>query len=243
MIYLSVGHSGNKVGAVANGTTEFQECAKIADAVVKQANSSIVLVPTTLDILPRIKWINEHAKESDVLIELHMDSASPTARGATVFYYAGSEVGQREGQRIGKLYSDATGIKLRGVLGDTNTRHGRLGIVRDTKPLAFLVELGFISNVDDLALVREKAAKGVLAMFDSHKTEEAPQDRIADWALDAFSRAQKKGFTSQNPLDVVGTARLRACLVKAGFSITDNQQPVTYQELIVVLDRAGRFNP
>ena len=87
MMYLSVGHSGNKVGAVANGTTEFQECAKIAETVVEQAHGTITLVPTTLDILPRIKWINEHAKESDVLIELHMDSASPTARGATVFYY------------------------------------------------------------------------------------------------------------------------------------------------------------
>lgn len=64
----------------------------------------------------------------------------------------------------------------------------------------------------------------------------------ASWAEPSFVKAEKKGFTRNNPSEIVGTNRLRKILGKSGFQIQDNDSPVTYQELIVVLDRDGRFN-
>lgn len=47
--------------------------------------------------------------------------------------------------------------------GDTTTRHGRLGAIRDNKVFSLLVELGFITNASDLKTVKEKAADGIVA--------------------------------------------------------------------------------
>lgn len=247
MLYISIGHSGNQIGAVANGAIEYNVCEKIGHKVVEILNAKKLpskVVDTSLKLTPRIEFINKIATAEDVLIELHMDSASPSARGATVFYYTGDTKSQKMADLLADKYCSVTGIKKRASLGDTQNRHGRLAIVRDTKPRAFLIELGFISNVQDLKIVQEKAVDAlVLAILEMLGI--APiieEDKVAPWAEASFVKAEKKGYTRQLPLEIVGTPRLRKCLIKAGCDIKDNGEPVSYQELVVGFDRLNLFN-
>lgn len=249
MIIISIGHSGGQVGAVAHNTTEYNECEKIGKKVVEnllESKVDVKLADTTLDLSKRITSINSYSTINDILIELHMDSASPQAEGATMFYYAGDEKSKDMAESFIDVYTKETGIKKRKSLGDTQNRHGRLGIIRDTKPRAFLIELGFISNEKDLAIVREKSVdalcNSILAMIGIVPEENNPKNAVASWAEASFIKAEKKGFSRDNPTDPVDQVRLRKILVKAGYQIQDNNNPVTYQEMIVVLDREGKFN-
>ena len=60
-------------------------------------------------------------------------------------------------------YTRVTGIRGRGVHGDKENRWGRLGFVRDTKPLALLFEMGFISNKADVDRVVKMGTEAVLS--------------------------------------------------------------------------------
>ena len=73
-------------------------------------------------------------------------------------------------------------------------------------------------------------------------TVEKPVETVAPWAEESFQKAEKKGFSRTNLLDIVGTLRMRKILVKAGYALQDNDQPITYQEMIVILDRDSKFN-
>lgn len=247
MFYISIGHSGGDVGAVANGAIEFNVCEKIGNKVVEILNAKKLpskVVDPSLKLSPRIQLINKIATAEDVLIELHMDSASPSARGATVFYYTGDTKSQKMADLLADKYCSVTGIKKRASLGDTQNRHGRLAIVRDTKPRAFLIELGFISNVEDLKIVQEKAVDAlVLAILEMLGI--APiieEDKVAPWAEEAFKKAEKKGFSKNDLNAPIDPVRLRKCLVKANVDIKDSNNPVTYQEFVVILDRLNLLN-
>lgn len=82
----------------------------------------------------------------------------------------------------------------------------------------------------------------VLRSEEAKEVQEVPQEKVADWAEASFVKAEKKGLSRNNPTDPVDPVRLRKILVKSGFKIQDSDAPVMYQELIVVLDRDGKFN-
>lgn len=82
----------------------------------------------------------------------------------------------------------------------------------------------------------------VIRREEAKEPQEIVVEQVAPWAEESFKKAEKKGFTRNNPTDPVDPIRLRSILSKAGFYIKNNSYPVTYQELIVVLDRDGKFN-
>jgi N-acetylmuramoyl-L-alanine amidase len=54
-----------------------------------------------------------------------------------------------------------------GTMADTASRFGRLGMLRDTRPPALLVEAGFVSNRTDMATDPVKIAKGLADFFNN----------------------------------------------------------------------------
>lgn len=201
MLYISIGHSGKDGGAVANYTTEYSECFAIWEELEKQLKRSTIryqLVPTNLLLTQRIKWVNERATNDDLLIELHMDSAPRGASGCTSYYYTGNETAKQKAGLFIETYSQYASIKSRGAKGDTTTRHGRLGIVRDTVPLAFLIELGFLTNSDDLTHVRTHGAIALQrALFRYYNTDmPVPENTPSDDHKDAWKEAKEIGLTN-----------------------------------------------
>lgn len=113
-----------------------------------------VKVPEGLGIAERCKWVN--SQNLDALFEFHLDSATPTATGSSIFYVDGNSWAKTQAEKMSVAYSNSTGLRNRGAKPDTSTRFKRLGAIRDVKIFAILVELGFISNATDLATIRAK---------------------------------------------------------------------------------------
>lgn len=198
MIYLSLGHGGGDGGARAHGTSENKEVTSIAHQtkdILASRGVKIGIVPDGT-LKQRTQWINNNKVE--MVIELHLDSA-PGASGCTLFYYDGFNQVRDAGKPLLETYSQYSRIKSRGMKPDSSTRHGRLGIIRDTKPLAYLLELGFIQN--DIETVRQKSAialaQGILKYLNKPLMTEI---QLQEWEKVALDYATKAiGFKQANP--------------------------------------------
>ena len=115
----------------------------------------------SLSLSEKIQSLNKETNKDDIIIELHLDSSSSRKeKGAMCYYYGGSDTSKHKAQAIIDTYCEYTGIKNNGVRPDTSSPHGRLGIIRDTKAMAFILELGSINN--DVKVVKEHGAEGVI---------------------------------------------------------------------------------
>jgi N-acetylmuramoyl-L-alanine amidase len=173
-VFLSIGHNrGRRLpwttadeGASGNGTTEFLVTRMIVDEVLAKYRGELALikVPEGLNLNQRVAFINKNAVDGDICIEFHLDSSPDrTIEGCSTWYYTGSDFAMKKARDFQMEYTRVTGIRGRGVHGDTTNRLGRLGFVRDTKPLALLFEQGFITNISDLGTIREKGSNAIVS--------------------------------------------------------------------------------
>lgn len=155
-IFLSAGHNpkGIKVdpGAVANDYKEADLAIEFRDLVIECLKKNNVPYikdnddERLSDYLKRIQTGN-----GSVVLEFHFDAAtSLLATGTT------SLIG-KDADRLDRAFAkelvDATsnilGIKNRGVLLETESHRGNLGLMRESGTVA-LLEICFITNLDDL---------------------------------------------------------------------------------------------
>ena len=89
---------------------------------------------------------------ADYFISLHTNAASsPSATGTEAYAYARNTPAFRFGEDILENLSQATGLRNRGM----QARPG-LYVLKKTRMPAVLVELGFITNPRDAALMRDE---------------------------------------------------------------------------------------
>lgn len=179
-IALSIGHNfalengkNPDEWAVSNGTTEAKTTQSIINALISgmcYERYEFVKIPEKLTIRQRQNWLKENAKNIDAFLELHLDSATAGATGSTVFYTAGYDWAKEQAIKFAEAYSRKLGLKNRWAKPDTATRHGQLGVLRSGSSAgipSWLVELGFISNSDDLARIRRDGVAGIIAGCDA----------------------------------------------------------------------------
>lgn len=135
--------------ATSNGFTEYEITRDIARLmpVRYKWNDKLIFIPEWLSLVDRVKWINERSRDWDVAIELHMNSGWWT--GTEVFYWAESSWMKKNAEIFSEKLSKWLNLKNRWAKPDTATRFGQLGFIRDTKPIALLIELWFIDNQYD----------------------------------------------------------------------------------------------
>ena len=174
-LIIDRGHDPQYPGAhgVADEVQHVRDiCAKLLPLLTPYAQKLHVdVVPDGLgggsgngNLINKIKWINAHAQAGALLISLHGDGALNTkARGLTICFYGGSSYAQNQANAFLACMKAATGVPAfgSGTMPDTAGRFGRLGMIRDTKPMALLVENGFVSNAQDMAVDRQKYANGI----------------------------------------------------------------------------------
>lgn len=142
--------------------TEYKWVRKVANSLFQLVASLpnkeyvIILVPENLNLDDRIKWINSRSNSTDVCIELHMNAGGGT--GTEVFAHSWSLKAMSIAANLSTILANSMGLRNRWAKPDTATRFGRLGFIRDTKPMAFLIELGFIDNEVDYNAVWTKGA-------------------------------------------------------------------------------------
>lgn len=164
-LFAGHGGSGAKIdpGAVANNTTEHEEMKKIvlvATEILKLYPVKVTPIVDGYTLLQKIQYANK--QNFDFTLELHMDAASASASGASIYYLTESKSQSVEASQFIKSFCAKTTMKNRGAKGDTTNRHGRLGFVRDIKCKSFLMETGFITNQTDLEITRKFAAYAIV---------------------------------------------------------------------------------
>lgn len=229
-------------GAVGNGTTERKEVVEIATETIEMLKKQSALshvaiydigVHQRLSLEEKIKEVNVISQEhgfnytNSLLVSIHINAGGGT--GVESWYYGDSEVSMNFGRSISSEMSQVTGLKNRGDKSEYTNRHGRLGIVHDTKPLAVLVECGFIDTVHDVNILKDPIkddgfalgiTKGILryigAEYQTPKKEktseiiDVPKDA---WYYDAVKKVTDAGIMSVKdgrfrPADTVTRAEM-----------------------------------
>ncbi|MDY7020100.1 MAG: N-acetylmuramoyl-L-alanine amidase [Cyanobacteriota bacterium] len=173
-IFLSAGHGGfeNGVrdpGVIAGGTTEAQEMIWIRDLVAGELRSrsfQVYAVPDDLSQVGTVDWINYYTRSGDVALELQSGgSSNPNVRGVTVFYIARNTERQRDAQQLlMALLRRVPQFPSRGTKPDTATGLGRLIFCRWIVAPSLYLEIGYLTNPQDRALIqsrRQDIAKGI----------------------------------------------------------------------------------
>lgn len=173
-LLIDLGHSKRFAGAVGiKSEVEWNRAIwKELQPLIDKKKWRVVLVPTDFvtdwsanrQLVNRINWINRNAKVSDVLLSIHGNAAtSEKARGVTTCYMGGSEYARKEAVKLSTAYAKTTGVPVwnGGAFDDRNARFGRIGICRDTRPFALLIEAGFVTNKADMSVPPKIAAEGI----------------------------------------------------------------------------------
>lgn len=177
-VFISCGHNNARTSwysvtrdnwAVGNGFTEYQVVRKVANQLSKTyaGKHKLSILPEWLNLQDRIKFINANAKTWDICIELHMNSGPAVVSGNEVFYHWDYPKMASTCNKISKTLEKWMWVIARGAKPDTATRFGRLGFCRDTNPVAYLIELGFISNMNDIDDVWSKGAASLTTVINT----------------------------------------------------------------------------
>jgi N-acetylmuramoyl-L-alanine amidase len=150
-ICLSAGHvPGRDPGAVSGHLKEADLNVKIvrqAAQLLRDHKVPVLEVPDNLDLRQTIYWINQRNKQIDIAVEVHINAGGGT--GVEAWHYHNSATSQKLAQFVVDGLAVESQLPNRGVKDEATNKWGRLGFVHDTKPLACLVECGFIDSSRD----------------------------------------------------------------------------------------------
>ncbi|MBG1267172.1 hormogonium tapered terminus morphoprotein TftA [Nostoc sp. WHI] len=175
-IFISAAHGGKEAGgidpgAIAGGTTEAKEMILLRDLIVTELrarNIEILAVPDDLSAAQTITWINSRGRRGDVALEIQSDTAnSPSVRGASVFYIVNNSDRRSNAEQVLLgLLRRVPQLPNRGVKPDTDSGLGKLAFCRQTTLPALLMQVGFLSNPEDRALLQTRRRDFALGIVD-----------------------------------------------------------------------------
>lgn len=148
-LYVIAGHGAGDPGACGNGYTEAERVRALAAAIKRRGGDSVVLLDTSRNWYAD-KGINQLSiPKGDCLVELHMNSSTPSARGGHVIIKSGiggADAYDRAIRDFIVQYFPGRSVTIdeRSDLANPNRAYARGINYR-------LVENGFISNAKDVA--------------------------------------------------------------------------------------------
>ncbi|WP_379129353.1 N-acetylmuramoyl-L-alanine amidase [Paenibacillus sp. sgz500958] len=162
LVVLDAGHGAKDSGAVGY-TGKYEKkfnlavILKAAALLKKESNIDVVLTrsdDTFLELKERAAIANN--LQADLFISVHANSGASSSASGTETYY------QREASKglanvMHKYLVQATGLSDRGV------RYGNFHVIRETKMPAVLLEVGYLSNKGDEALLFTEALQNRVA--------------------------------------------------------------------------------
>lgn len=164
-LFVIAGHGAGDPGAVGNGYTEAERVRALANRIKALGGDNVTLGDTSRDWYADNGISSLSMDKSWQIIELHMDSASASARGGHVIIKSGFSP---------DTYDTALANFIGGILpGRSNLIVGRSDLANPNRAAAKgysyrLVEFGFITNSTDVNIFNTKMddiARGVLNCF------------------------------------------------------------------------------
>jgi N-acetylmuramoyl-L-alanine amidase len=153
--FISAGHHLKDSGAIGSGTQENLETIKFRDIVIKLCKDMGLKVITD-DDHETLKEYLDRIKTGDgsVVVEFHFDASGGGATGTTCL--VGSDADRLDksfAQELVNATSAVLKIKNRGVISESQSHRGRLGLMREQGIVA-LLEICFIDNLSDMTAYR-----------------------------------------------------------------------------------------
>ena len=154
MIFISAGHNPNGIktdpGAIGNGKREADLTVEFRDLVIAELIKNNAKHVADSDS-ERLGQYLERIKtgSGSVVLEFHFD-ASPNAKATGTTVLIGGDADKDFAKELAETTAIILGIKNRGVISETESHRGRLGLMRESGTVA-LLELCFISNPYDLS--------------------------------------------------------------------------------------------
>lgn len=165
MIYISAGHNpgGLKVdpGAIGNGKHEADLTVEFRNLVIEELKKSNAKYISDIDSETLGQYLKRiQTGTGSVVLEFHFDAAeSASATGCTALIGSDADVNDKAfAKELVEATASILQIKNRGVLSETDSHRGRLGLMRESG-IVSLLEICFISNPADLSA------------YENHKTE------------------------------------------------------------------------
>lgn len=176
IITIDPGHGGSDTGAIGPGglyekTATLAIGLDLAEMLKKSGARVFITRRTDRDVAPQPATDSEELQarcnvgnlsKSDIFVSIHLDSfTSPSAAGTTGYYYTGgSDSSRRLAQYVKEGVVSALGTYDRG------TKTSNFYVVKNTTMPATLVEVAFVSNPDEEAVLGSKegqlkAAEGI----------------------------------------------------------------------------------
>ncbi|MGL5082075.1 MAG: hormogonium tapered terminus morphoprotein TftA [Microcoleaceae cyanobacterium] len=255
-IFLSAGHGGlengiRDPGVVAGGTTEAQEMIRIREWLAVELRSrghTAYSIPDTYNQVQTIDWINYYGRQGDVAIELQTGgSPNPSVRGVTMFHIANNTQRRADAQLVLKLLlRQVPQFPNRGVKPDTDSGLGRLIFCRWVIIPSLYVEIGYLTNPQDRALIQTRyqdiargLADGLIAWVGSESINPTPPLPPGTPVYDSIGVQINGQYYGNLGILVNGNAHIPVDLVdKVGIDAVELQQIQRIRYRNVVYARA-----
>ena len=223
-IVIDAGHGGKDSGAVGNSLKEKDINLRVTLKVGKELENlgyEVIYTRKTdlfLELHQRANIANQ--SNADAFVSIHINATENiTAQGYETFSYPTSAKGARLAKDI---HDSIIGAKL--YTKNRGTKTANFAVLRQTKMPAALIELGFITNKEDVQLMTSKEdefveaiVKGINKYFGVKELEK--DDIKGHWAEKEINKVIAEGV-------MIGDEK--------GFR---PDEPVTRAELAVVLSR------
>lgn len=175
---IDPGHGGIDPGAIGSDVEEkilTLATAKEVEEQLREKGASVTLTRTD-DTLITLEERVQISNSTDVhaFISLHFNAfEDPSVRGVQTFYDAGEE-------NLNLANSIQKSLISHVKLTDRGVEQGNYQVLRDNKQPAFLIELGFISNLEEQKIVNTdeyqiKAAKGIVEGLEDYFNKDSKQ--------------------------------------------------------------------
>lgn len=166
-VVLDPGHGGHDTGRVGPDLNERDVVADLASRLEGRlaAAGATAYLTHGPDGSPsddeRARFANE--TDADLLLSLHCDNApSPTPGGVATYYYgSGRDAGSVPGERLATLVQREV-VARTGLL-DARTHPKTWALLRRTRMPAVWVEIGYLTNPQDAALLADASQRDTIA--------------------------------------------------------------------------------
>lgn len=174
-LFIICGHGDGDPGACGNGFQEAERVRALANRIKYFGGDAVTIGNTSKNWYKSNMVNNTNIPKGSKVLELHMDSAAATAKGAHVIIKSGFDADK---------YDKALAEFLASVLpGRANKIVGRSDLANPNRAAKAginyrLAECGFISNRGDVQIFNSKMdeiAKGILKAFDITPKEDVSQ--------------------------------------------------------------------
>jgi N-acetylmuramoyl-L-alanine amidase len=173
VIVIDPGHGGNDSGVIGKKYGSLEKTLNLSTSqyladMLRKAGAKVVMTRNDNKEKPALaqRVAVSEQNRSDAFVSVHYNSSLKANSGTLTFYYSESK-DLALSRKIESRLSQLTGLKSNGI------SHGDYHVLRENGRPSTLVELGFLSNPQDEALVRtsayqKKAAEAIAAGLEDY---------------------------------------------------------------------------